>query len=191
MNKQPEITMQTKRNLMDAFWQLYCKKRIEKITVKEITTRACYNRSTFYEYFTDVYDVLEQIETSVLPNIEKHRNIIMKMNAHLSLKHITYVYIKNKQYFIVLLGKNGDPAFQEKMKNAYKSLLRPAIQSINRNVDDYMLECTLEYAMSAFIGVMTYCFTREENPDIEKTVQILYSLMEDGVMKNFKWIKDK
>ena len=42
MNKQPEITMQTKRNLMDAFWQLYCKKRIEKITVKEITTRACY-----------------------------------------------------------------------------------------------------------------------------------------------------
>ena len=104
---------------------------------------------------------------------------------------LTYVYIKNKQYFIVLLGKNGDPAFQEKMKNAYKSLLRPAIQSINRNVDDYMLECTLEYAMSAFIGVMTYCFTREENPDIEKTVQILYSLMEDGVMKNFKWIKDK
>ncbi len=95
------------------------------------------------------------------------------------------MYHKNKQYFVVLLGKNGDPAFQEKMKNAYKALVRPSLQSLG--VDDYILECTLEYAMSAIIGVMTYCFTREENPDIEKIVQLLYSLMNDGVMKNYKW----
>lgn len=37
MKKQPEITKQTKQNLADAFWQIYCKKRIEKITVKDIT----------------------------------------------------------------------------------------------------------------------------------------------------------
>ncbi|WP_277408818.1 TetR/AcrR family transcriptional regulator [Lacrimispora xylanisolvens] len=73
MIKQPEITMQTRKNLADAFWQIYCEKRIEKITVKEITTKAGYNRSTFYEYYTDVYDVLEQIEASVLPDIEKHK----------------------------------------------------------------------------------------------------------------------
>lgn len=185
MNKHPEITMQTRKNLIDAFWQIYCEKRIEKITVKDITTKAGYNRGTFYEYFTDVYDVLEQIEASVLPNIEKHQNIMMEMNTHLSLKHLTEVYHKNKQYFVVLLGKNGDPAFQEKMKNAYKALVRPSLQSLG--VDDYILECTLEYAISAIIGVMTYCFTREENPDIEKIVQLLYSLMNDGVMKDYKW----
>lgn len=185
MNKQPEITMQTKKNLMDAFWQLYCEKRIEKINVKNITDKAGYNRGTFYEYFTDVYCVLEQIEASVLPNMEKHRDIITNMNPHLPFKHFIEVYNKNKQYFVVLLGKNGDPVFQEKMKNAYKAFFRPSLQPLC--VDDYILECTLEYAMSAIIGVMTYCFTREENPDIEKMIQLLYSLMNDGVMKNFKW----
>jgi len=62
MKKQPELTAQTKENLIEAFWQIYCEKGLGKITVKEITAKAGYNRSTFYEYFTDVYDVLDQIE---------------------------------------------------------------------------------------------------------------------------------
>ena len=51
MKKQPELTAQTKENLMEAFWQIYCEKRIEKVTVKEITAKAGYNRSTFYRVF--------------------------------------------------------------------------------------------------------------------------------------------
>jgi AcrR family transcriptional regulator len=179
----PEVTKQTRKNLIDAFWEIYCEKRIEKITIKDITTKAGYNRGTFYEYFTDIYDVLEQIEASVLPNIEKHQDIIIERNFQLPLKHLTEVYSKNKQYFVVLLGKDGDPAFQEKMKNTYKAMLRPALQTLG--TDDYVLECTLEYAMSAIIGLMTYCFMREENPDIENMVQLLYRLMCDGVIKKF------
>jgi hypothetical protein len=35
MNKRTEITAQTKQNIIDGFWDLYCEKRIEKITVKK------------------------------------------------------------------------------------------------------------------------------------------------------------
>jgi AcrR family transcriptional regulator len=185
MKHNPEIAAQTRQNLMDAFWNLYSKEGIDKVSVREIASKAGYNRSTFYEYFTDVYDVLEQIEASLLPDIEKHQNIIRNAGPHLPLKHFTKLYSQNKKYFVVLLGKNGDPAFQEKIKNVYKALARPFLQSLG--ADDFRLECTLEYAMSAMLGVMTYCFAREENPDIEKMVQLLWSLMNDGVMKNFKW----
>ncbi len=181
MNKQSEITMQTRKNLMNAFWQLYGEKRIEKITVKEITTKAGYNRGTFYEYFTDVYDVLEQIEASVLPNLAKHKNIMVDRNTQLPIKHLIEVYSRNKEYFVVLLGKNGDPAFQEKIKNVYKALVRPYLQSLG--TDDFTLECALEFALSAFIGVLTYCFTQEEDPDIEKMVQLLWQFMKDGIIK--------
>lgn len=43
----------------------------EKITVKDITNKAGYNRGTFYEYFTDVYDVLNYIEDSLIPTLEE------------------------------------------------------------------------------------------------------------------------
>ena len=44
-------------------------KRIEEITVSEITKATKINRSTFYVYFKDVYDVLDQIENAFLPSI--------------------------------------------------------------------------------------------------------------------------
>ncbi len=181
MNKQLEITMQTRKNIIDAFWQIYCEKRIEKITIKDITTKAGYNRGTFYEYFTDIYDVLGQIEASILPDLGKHKNIMTDTNTQLPIKHLIEVYSRNKKYFVVLLGKNGDPAFHEKLKNVYKELLRPRLQSLSS--DDFILECTLEYAISAFIGVLTYCFTQEEDPDIPKMVQFLWNLMKDSLIK--------
>ncbi|HBF38130.1 MAG TPA: TetR/AcrR family transcriptional regulator [Firmicutes bacterium] len=187
MKHNPDITAQTRKNLMDAFWDLYSKEGIAKTSVREIVGKAGYNRSTFYEYFTDVYDMLEQIEASLLPDIEKHRpiiqDVIMGTGAHQPLKHLAEVYSKNKKYFVVLLGKNGDPAFQEKIKNVYKELVRPHLHPLV--ADAFTLECTLEYMISAFLGVMTYCFTREENPDIEKMVQLLGSLINDGLQKNF------
>ena len=57
---------ETKHALIQAFWKLYREKRIEKITVGEIAAAAGYNRSTFYEYFYDVPDVLQQIEDGIL-----------------------------------------------------------------------------------------------------------------------------
>ncbi|MFL0198160.1 TetR/AcrR family transcriptional regulator [Clostridium sp. WILCCON 0269] len=182
MKHNPEITAQTRKNLMDAFWDLYSKEGIKKISVREIVGRAGYNRSTFYKYFTDVNDVLEQIEASVLPDLKKHQDIMISPGIHSPLSHITEVYSRNKKYYIVLLGKNGDPAYQEKIKNAFKTLARPHLQSLC--ADGFILECTLEYTISAILGVMTYCFTQEENSNIEKMGQLLWGLMNDGVMKN-------
>jgi AcrR family transcriptional regulator len=54
MNKQPQITDQTRKNFVDAFISLNNRKPIEKITVKEITSITGNNRSTFYRYFPDV-----------------------------------------------------------------------------------------------------------------------------------------
>ena len=51
MKKQPQITEQTKDNLRSAFWTLYSSKPIDKITIKEITDLAGYNRGTFYLYY--------------------------------------------------------------------------------------------------------------------------------------------
>jgi hypothetical protein len=50
---------------------LYMTRRIDKITVREVTTKAGYKRGTFYEYFRNVYDVLEQIEAQAPPSFEE------------------------------------------------------------------------------------------------------------------------
>lgn len=128
MKNNAEIVSKTKQDLIDAFWFLYCEKRIEKITIKEITVKAGYNRSTFYEYFTDIYDVLEQIENSLIPNLDELPPIsILNKNNEIPLNMFLKLYEKNEKYYSVLLGDNGDPAFATKLKNSVKPLLKEAL----------------------------------------------------------------
>lgn len=181
MKKRPDITQQTKNNIMEAFWELYKNKRIEKITIKEITTLAGYNRSTFYEYFTDVYDVLEQLEDRILPNLEELPPIKI-VDFTKQIDSIIQLYQERKEYYNVLLGDKGDPAFQDKMKKTIKPLLLESIGNIedeHKNALDY----GLEYTLSAMIGVMSYWF-RHENPiPMEELIAIIYELSKNNMIQ--------
>ena len=183
MNKQPKITAQTKQNLIDAFWSLYCEKRIEQITVKEITQRAGYNRGTFYEYFTDIYDVLEQIEESLIPSLDELPPIAMpdqKMDMPLNM--FIKLYEQNSKYYSVLLGDNGDPAFASKLKNSTKPTLKKAF-SESSGLDPVEFDFILEYILSAMIGVMSYWFRQDKVLPAEDLIALVYDLMENGVTK--------
>jgi len=182
MKKQPEVTAQTRQNLIDAFWSLYCEKRIEKITVKEITNKAGYNRGTFYEYFTDVYDVLEQIEQSLIPTLEELPPINMQNeNMGMPLNMFMKLYEENSKYYSVLLGDNGDPSFASKLKNATKPTLKQAF--CNDNIDPVEFDFVLEYILSSMIGIMSYWFRQNKVLPAEKLIALIGELTQNGVQK--------
>lgn len=183
MKKIGSVTAQTKQNLIDAFWGIYCGKRIEKITVKEITTKAGYNRSTFYEYFTDVYDILEQIENTLIIKLQELPiNQLSSADDPFPFEILVNVYSQHSKYLGVLLGERGDPAFQAKIKGSMKPLMKRAL--IDKGAKDgFELEYTLEYALSAMIGVLSYWFNDEEAPSLEKLMELLAGLSSEGVMK--------
>ncbi|MCD8329737.1 MAG: TetR/AcrR family transcriptional regulator, partial [Lachnospiraceae bacterium] len=66
MKKQPEITDATREAFVNAFFQLAKKKSIHQITIREITTLAGDNRTTFYRYFEDVYALVAYAEDEFL-----------------------------------------------------------------------------------------------------------------------------
>lgn len=182
MKKQPELTAQTKQNLMEAFWQLYCKEGIEKVSVKEITAKAGYNRSTFYEYFTDVYDVLEQIENSLLPSPQDLPPLKLDNSSAtpLPMDTVINIYEKNRKYFVVLLGENGDPSFQSKLKRSVKDMLKNKLVTEGIG-DNFELDFTLEYILSAMIGVLSYWFSLDTIPPRDRLLELMYELTHNGV----------
>ena len=121
MNKQPEVTATTRRNLCQAFWELYGEKPIEKITVREITDRAGYNRATFYLYFHDVYDLLAQIEEGVLADVRSLIEGGLMREETLDLSHymgqIALLAARYDNYLPQLMGPHGDPSFARRLKD--------------------------------------------------------------------------
>ncbi|MHA6250908.1 TetR/AcrR family transcriptional regulator [Oceanobacillus sp. CAU 1775] len=58
--------LRTRKLIMESFVDLSGKMEFKDITVKDITTKAMINRSTFYYHFEDIYDLLDKALTEVL-----------------------------------------------------------------------------------------------------------------------------
>lgn len=62
----------TKRSIYNAFIELRARKPLEKLTVKELCEKAQINKSTFYVYYHDVYDLSDKIENEVISEVVKN-----------------------------------------------------------------------------------------------------------------------
>lgn len=63
-------TRYTQKVITDAFLELLKEKPMNKVTVKEICDKAQINRSTFYKYYKDCYDLLDQLEERAITDLE-------------------------------------------------------------------------------------------------------------------------
>ncbi len=157
MNKQEEKAAQTKAALVDAFWQLYLTKPIEKISVKEITDKSGVYRSTLYYYFADVYAILEYIEEQILHDWEQliseiftHHTDILLRGAFGELAPWASAFKeKHGAYVAILLSPSGDPSFQQKIKDKLHKKLFAVLQ-----IRDNDLEAQLIYD-SCSSGLLT------------------------------------
>lgn len=158
MKKQPQITEQTKTNLRNAFWSLYTQKSLEKISIKEITDLAGYNRGTFYLYYKDVYDIFAQIEDDLL-ELVKHvledvtadgtLDFSRQMSSIIEMSH-TY-----SPYFSVLVSDRGDPRFVTRFKDMLRPMLDQVLfSSLEKGYTEYEKLYLSEFYISGIIGAM-------------------------------------
>lgn len=163
MAKRPQKTEQTKADIREAFWRLYAKRPIEKVSVRQVCETAGYNRATFYLYFQDIYDLLESIEVELLDGmtacvescmqrLEKNSGKLALMAA---LKEVIVFYERNKRYIVVLLGPQGDPAFTVRLKDALKPLWRRYVITQTGDHTEQELDLMLEYTLSGTLFMVS------------------------------------
>ncbi|MBE6800934.1 MAG: TetR/AcrR family transcriptional regulator [Ruminococcaceae bacterium] len=81
MNNNDRRVKRTKKALYDALLILLKDKTINEITVTELTTKADVNRATFYFYYTDLIDMLQQIQNDAF---EAFKQVIQKATISVS-----------------------------------------------------------------------------------------------------------
>ena len=176
MRKQPQVTEQTRANLRQAFWELYAEKPVEKISVRESTDRAGYNRATFYLYYHDVYELLEEIEGMVLGNIERLVNERLLKSDRLDFSQhmglILRLAQRSREYTEVLLGPHGDPAFSRRLKE----IISPLVDRFflpSTELDEQGRRVVREFYLSGILAIIR-TWTAEEDPmPIDQLIQLV------------------
>jgi len=180
MKKQPEITAQTRAHLIDAFWSLYSQKKIEHISIKAITDKAGYHRSTFYEYFIDIYDLLNQFEDELVARIKEEGIQSLKIETNNNFVQILAdVYEAQGEYLRVLLGENGDPHFAKKLKAEMGSAL---VRRFGLPENDIHTSYIIEFGFSAIMATLTLWYQSDKNLPSNEHVVLVRSMLMYGVL---------
>jgi len=176
MDQESRKVAKTKGIIKDAFFELYEENKIEKISIKDITRNAHINRSTFYLYYRDIYDLLESIENEFLIDFaNKVKDVyttILKDGDINSIIPSLEFYQKYSKYLKILLGSNGDPLFAHKLKAIIKKNLLELLKGVELQKVSY-LDYIVEYVASAQIGVLTYWLQNEMELPMEVIGDIL------------------
>lgn len=182
MKKNPEQTMMTQKNFQDAFWILYTRQSIDKITVKDICNLAGYNRSTFYQYFVDVYDVLHKSENQLLDEMDESVVQLLEqannMNAPQVLQAIFGIFARLNKYITVLFGPHGDTEFTHKVvKNLKPIWIKYFFRTENYTPAE--VDLLMEYYISGLLSMYQKWFFDPKGVSMERIIQLSYRTLPD------------
>ena len=173
---------------MRAFWQLYQEKLLNQITVREVIELADCNRSTFYAYFADMYDLLDQFEELLLPDLTQPavQKIIAEEDISLSVQHCMALYQEYKDYYRVLLGANGDPGFRDKLTEILDQMIKAHLGQKEGQSSfevDYLVETTAAILLTTLI----FYFKRSDRPKAAEIIALLTKILNQGVAQQLGW----
>lgn len=122
----------TKKVLKESLFELMAQKPMNQITVKEIVERADVNRSTFYNYYTDVLNMVVCIEEEVYQQFLDSIQQTMLKKQELGLENATELSLD----FISDIGRiaKDNPAFCKCIFSDYGDIA--FINRINELIED-------------------------------------------------------
>ncbi|MGL4981564.1 MAG: TetR/AcrR family transcriptional regulator [Treponemataceae bacterium] len=199
MIRKTEQVSQTKENIKQAFWKLYQENQIEKISVKQISTLAGYNRATFYTYYKDVYDLLDQIEMEILQGLRElifslvqaqvakgHQDsiIIDEQLTNNFFKVFQSYYSANSPYLKTLLTGNGSIKFSFRLKKMIKEFFFLLLPSEIKNMPT--TEYIVEGLTAMQIGIFSLWFEKDGVLPFEQLIDLSITFSQFGNVKGLR-----
>ena len=184
----------TRRVIRQCLTELLKTKRIQDITVREISEKADINRGTFYLHYRDIFDLMEQIENELLEELEDVLNHFkasdLLSNPALVFTRVFHLVKENSDMVSILIGQNGDINFVNRLKDIVREkclkdwmeLFRPGAgggrqtsrSSQNTLLDDSAFEAYYSFTVTGCIGLVQYWL----DSGLKETPEQLASLVE-------------
>ena len=141
--KEDRRTAYTKKIIRESLYELMKEKPINKITVTQICEKADVNRSTFYSYYTDIYDLHQKIikeffatQKKVIDETKKileTKQDLRKLTID-DYSEITYAYVStiktNKELYKFIFNQNSTNSIHVSFGKVFYHMLYDIISPV-------------------------------------------------------------
>lgn len=131
MKSNSNQALRTKHFLKKAFIEIVHKKGFSAVTVKDIVDFAQYNRTTFYVYYQNIDNLVEELMEEMFEAIQYNSMSKYESNSRVKVQELTtqsfellyYIY-DHRDYFTLLLLEDTLPRIHQQIPEAIFNLLK-------------------------------------------------------------------
>ena len=192
----------TRLRILDSFLDLTRDKRWDKISVKELCAKAEITRGTFYQYYDDIYTLMESLEDQLLADLtERYEKIsytsYSEIPADLFIDKFDYAppevltvwfrFVRDhtKELLALFDRKNGDPYFVKKMKAVMSEYLSRVMDSDGHPDDALRSHFMKLFLEMHFLGALSW-IEDDESLSEEDIVNLLNATRVGSCYLGFK-----
>ena len=163
--------IKTKRAIKNAFARLLTEKDINEITISDIAAVADINRKTFYNYYSGVHEVIDEIENDIIRHVDEAlTDIDFKSSIdspYLIFEKLTAVINTDMDFFGYLLSMNSNVSLSSKIVELLsvkvKAIIMPYLET-----DEDRVDLMLNFMISGMVAVYKSWFNSERSEPIEE-----------------------
>jgi AcrR family transcriptional regulator len=177
----------TRKLLQKALLEAASEKGFAHVTVGDIAERAMVNRATFYRHYEDKYDLLRQYMQELSGMIASEGEASpsedgLELSADsppAGLVHLFKHMQANADFYRVMLGDQGDPAFcaqsfRDYIERGFRRML--SSQAPQANPSRPPVDLTVSYLLGAGVGAIVWWLEQEQPCSPEQMAAWLYQL---------------
>lgn len=172
----------THKLILDALIELTVQKGFSAVTVSDITQYAGINRATFYRHYEDKFDLLNKYAQNVYELLDTPLEEKPQKSSETNVQQMHSRLVKifehvrdNAKFYRVMLGKNGDPVFSEKIrKYIQKRIVRSLPVDLQK--DEMSIDLYVSYSSSASLGAVLWWLEHDMPYTSEEMTKIIHQL---------------
>ena len=170
----------TKKLISSTFVELLSTKPFDRITIKDIVDACGINRNTFYYYYSDIYDLLEEIFKKELNEIiDGHRETGSYVEGLIKVANVAY---SHKKLINNICSSRSYEYLENYMYKSCKSIMVDVVSNMSTglNVPEDDIDFIASFYEYAFIGVISEWFRTGMRESPTKFASQLW-LVVDGI----------
>ena len=172
---------QTKKTFADAFCILNRQKPIEKISIRELSEKAGYNRNTFYKHFKDIYDLRDFIDEILISRIRENflQNITKENFAETFIDCVNKLQTDKAKYFDVMMSIENRGRFTEKLIKNIEPIFKKKFDIADEKFADYIVESYFNIVLSN----LSFWIANGRNISIAELSKFISEVLTTGIIK--------
>lgn len=185
INNEDSRVRRTKKLIRQGLVEIAKTKRINKITVKELTDHIEINRGTFYLHYKDVYDLVDALENELYDEFNTKLSsytgeALLNTPVDVCEDMCTHFY-EHKDLYTTFLGVNGDTNFAFKLGERLNTGVYELFKNIFPKMDESEYNQAYSYCKFGLIGLINSWFTQYPEKTPREIAEMWFRLTTLGI----------